>query len=322
MKLSTRLALIAAAFTVGILLLIAFMLQTIYSAMMKDREEQIMATTHLVQQQLRHFVDKEKSGVLSREEAQSRAREAIAGLVAGDNYVFLRDTSGMMLVHPDKRLEGKVSMGAKAQDGRTTMQIYLDALQKGDRVLVEVMTKRQGKDINIPKINGLAKIPEWNWIAGFGMFVDDIDAAFKQQIMSFLAMGVGLVVALCFLITHQIYRTVTREQRTVSQIAGTIASGQLSTSEAPAGQKGVLVDAIHRMQSRLCDVVGNIQKGARVLDGATNDLSGQTGKISEVTRNAAELLAATAAAIEELAVSVDMISQNAMTARENASSAA
>lgn len=69
-------------------------------------------------------------------------------------------------------------MGAKLPDGRTTMQAYLDALKSSDFAFVVDLVKRPKSEALVPKINGVQRIPEWNWMLGFGLFTDDIDAAY------------------------------------------------------------------------------------------------------------------------------------------------
>lgn len=40
-------------------------------------------------------------------------KKTMSGLRDGDDYVFVRDTAGMMLVHPDSRLEGEGEPGGQ-----------------------------------------------------------------------------------------------------------------------------------------------------------------------------------------------------------------
>lgn len=170
-KLSTRLGLIVICAALGAVVLAVVALQTIRSTMLEDRQAQIRLTVDFAGKLAASFVAQEKSGKLSREEAQAKAKEALSTLRSGDDYVFVRTSEGLVVVHTDPRKEGKVDLGSKMPDGRTLMQVYVDSLKASNQSLVEVKTKRPKGEVEVPKINGLVKIPEWDWIVGFGLFV-------------------------------------------------------------------------------------------------------------------------------------------------------
>ena len=102
MKLSTRLGLIVGCAALGALILVFISLQTIRSSMLAGRQEQIRSTVNLAAKQVDVYVALEKAGTLSREDAQAQAKKAMSGLRDGDDYVFVRNTDAMMLVHPDR----------------------------------------------------------------------------------------------------------------------------------------------------------------------------------------------------------------------------
>jgi len=324
MKLSTRLGLIVGCAALGALILVFVALQTIRSSMLADRQEQIRSMVNLTAKQVEVFVALEKSGILSREEAQTQAKLAVSGLRDGDDYVFVRDTSGMMLVHPDKRLEGKVSMGAKVPDGRTLMEVYVDSLKNSDRSLVEIRTKRPGGSVEVPKINGLAKVPAWNWIIGYGLFVDDIDDAYKGYALRFGLIGLAVfavVIALAFVMARKIYAALGGEPEEAARLASAIAAGDLTQRIEKTGAPGSLMQSIQQMQTNLHGIIGHIQESASKVGEASTGLSGQMEHINQAAKHAADAVSSTAAAVEELAVSVDHISQSSRDTETNAGNA-
>ena len=251
MKLSTRLGLIVGCAAIGTLILVFVALQNAHSSMLADRQEHIRSTVNLAAKQVGAYVALEKSGKMPREEAQARAKEAVAGLRDGDDYVFVRDTTGMMLVHPDKSMEGKVSLGAKVPDGRTLFQVYLDALKNSDLAQVEILTKRPKGDVPVPKINGLAKVPEWDWIIGYGMFIDDIDAAYRSYALRFGLIGLVIfaaVIGAAIVMSRSIYRTLGGEPEHAAALALAVAEGDLSQRIEHKGVAGSLMESIGRMQ--------------------------------------------------------------------------
>jgi len=324
MKLSTRLGLIVGCAALGVVVLVFIALQTVHSSMVADRQEQIRSTINLAAKQVGVYVALEKSGKLSRDEAQVLAKQAIAGLRDGDDYVFARNMEGMVLVHPDASREGKVDMGAKVADGRTLMQVYLDSIKTADQSQVEILTKRPKGDKLVPKINGLAKITEWNWILGYGLFVDDIDEAYNAYAFKFGLISLGIfavVIALAVVMSRRIYHTLGGEPEEAARLARAIAAGDLTQRIEQTGAAGSLMESIQKMQTDLHDIIAHIQQNAGKVGEASVNLSGQMDQINQAAKHASDAVSSTAAAIEELAVSVDHISQSSRDTETNATHA-
>ncbi len=263
----------------------------------------------------------EKSGVLTQEEAQNKARQALSSLREGDDYVFVRRMDGTVLVHPDTRKEGQIDLGNKMPDGRTLMQVYVDAVQSSDLALVEIKTNRPKGAVEVSKINGLVKIPEWNWIIGFGLFADDIDNAYWKSAQRFML--VGLLILICVtgavvVMSRKIYRTLGGEPEYAAGTAKAIAEGDLTRRIIHAQVPDSLMESVETMQNNLHRIITTIQTDADRVGQASVSLSRQMTQINDASRTSSDAISSTAAAIEEMAVSVDHISQSAKETEANA----
>jgi len=324
MKLSTRLGLIVGCAALGALILVFVALQTIHASILDERKAQISSMINLAVKQVSVYVALEKAGTLSRDEAQAQAKQAMSGLRDGDDYVFVRDMKGTTLVHPDRRKEGVVDMGATMADGRTLMQVYLDALKTGDQVQVEILTKRPKGDKPVPKINGLGKIPAWDWIIGYGVFIDDVETQYRALALRFGLIGLAVlavVIALAFVMARKIYGALGGEPEVAARVAGAIAAGDLTQRIEKTGSAGSLMDSIQQMQGNLHGIIAHIQESATKVGEASTSLTGQMDQINQAAKHAADAVSSTAAAVEELAVSVDHISQSSRDTETNAGNA-
>jgi methyl-accepting chemotaxis protein len=302
-----------------VLVLIA--LQTMRASMFENRRAEIRMMANLAGKQAEAFLALEKAGKLTREEAQARAKQALSGLRDGDDYVLVRDLKGMVLVHADARKEGTVDLGAKMADGRTTQQIYLDALATTNLALVEISSKRPKGEVFLPKINGIVKIPEWGWIIGFGLFADDIDQAYWKHALQFILIGCLIfagVSATAFLMAKKIYQALGGEPEYAASMAKAIAGGDLGQPIKSAGKPGSLMDSIGVMQAGLREIIESIKRNADQVGQTSSSLSAQMGQIDSSSKRSSDAIASTAAAIEEMAVSVDHISQSAKETEANA----
>ena len=321
MKLSTRLGLIVGCATLGALVLVLVALQTIHSTMLEDRQSQIRLMVSFAGKQAASFLAQEKAGTLTRDEAQAKAKQALSTLREGDDYVFVRNMDGLVLVHTDPRKEGQVDLGSKMPDGRTLMQVYVDAVKASDLALVEIKTKRPKGEVEVLKINGLVKIPEWGWIIGFGLFADDIEQAYWRNALRFMVIGLIIfagVIGAAVLMARKIYRTLGGEPDYAASMARDIAGGDLSQQISHHGTPGSLMESIEQMQSGLHDIIGHIQHNADKVGQASSSLSGLMEQINSSSRQSSDAITSTAAAIEQMAVSVDHISQSAKETEVNA----
>ena len=321
MKLSTRLGLIVGCATLGALVLVLVALQTIHSTMLEDRQSQIRLMVNFAGKQAASFLAQEKAGTLTRDEAQAKAKQALSTLREGDDYVFVRSMDGTVLVHTDPRKEGKVDMGSKMPDGRTLMQVYVDAVKASDLALVEIMTKRPKGEVEVLKINGLVKIPEWGWIIGFGLFADDIEQAYWKNALRFLVIGLVIfagVIAAAALMARKVYRTLGGEPDYAAAMARSIASGDLSQEVSHRGIPGSLMESIETMQAGLHEIIGSIQSNADKVGQASHNLAELMQQINSAAHQSSDAVSSTAAAIEQMAVSVDHISQSAKETEVNA----
>lgn len=321
MKLSTRLGMVVGVAALGTVLLAAASLMILRNTMLSDRHAQIAQTLTLVVRQMALFVAQEKAGTLTREEAQAQAKWVASGLREGDNYVIVRDLSGSLLVFPDPKRVGKVDLGAPSADGRTTHQVYVDALRKRDLAVVEIMAPRPGTKIPVPKLIGVAKIADWDWIVGYGLFIDDIDASYWSHAVRFALMGAILVLVIlvsAVLMARKIVRALGGEPEYAVAMAKAIAGGDLSGKIECVGAADSLMGSVQLMQRNLHDIIETIQHNADAISATSGCLSQQMAQIDVASKQSSEAVSASAASIGEMAISVEHISQSARETEANA----
>ncbi|WP_283149197.1 methyl-accepting chemotaxis protein [Silvimonas soli] len=325
MKLSTRLGLIVASAVIGLIIVAIFALHTLHATMLADRREEIHAVLNLARHQVAFYQDQEKSGKLTRQEAQAKAIEALSGLRDGKNYLWARTKGALGLVHPNPAVIGKVDFGARLANGRTNFENYVVELQDKDFGYFDDMTKRPGTDVEVPKINGVTRIDGWDWLVGFGVFVDDIDQAYWTLAWHFLLIGFAALIvvsALAIVMSRNIYRRLGGEPDYAAEVAQAIASGDLTWQVKLRNGDGSLLGAIAGMQKSLREMIHGIQHGAQELAQASVSLTRQMEQIHTSSRQSSDATSSTAAAIEEMSVSIDQISGSARETEKDSARAA
>ncbi|WP_137938959.1 methyl-accepting chemotaxis protein [Chitinivorax sp. B] len=323
MKLSTRLAIMVTGTIIGLVTITMIALTTVKHTMQQEREMQISTLLRLAHQMVSHYQELEQSGKLPKEEAQTKAKEALTHLRHENDYFFVRGMDDMMHVHPDPKRVGTIDPGAKLPDGRTSGQAYRDALATKNIAFVNTFVARPGsadKETKLPKLNGVIKFEPWGWMIGIGFFTDDIDSAYWRYATSFMLIGILIVVVvvlLAFSMSRRIYSLLGGEPGYAAEVAVAIANGDLARKVASNQARDSLLASIARMQTSLRSMIEGIQQGANALGTSAANLAEQMVHINDAAHNSSDATTSTAAAVQEMTSSVEQISHSARETERN-----
>ena len=200
MKFSTRIWLMAIVSLLCLLIMGSVGLYSVHESMMEVRKVQMNQLLNFANGQLNYFHELEKAGKMTREEAQTKAKEAIGSMRHKGDYFFVRDLSNnVMLVHPIADRVGKADDGGKMKDGRSLVQTYKDELanSKDGKALIWGAAQRSKEDKALyPKLSGIGLFGPWNWLVGTGFFLDDLNDFYWKQAGIVIGFGLALLVAL------------------------------------------------------------------------------------------------------------------------------
>jgi methyl-accepting chemotaxis protein/methyl-accepting chemotaxis protein-3 (ribose and galactose sensor receptor) len=180
-------------------------------------------------------------------------------------------------------------------------------------------------NVDVPKINGVLKIADWDWIVGTGVFLDDIDAIFWKRVWQFLGIGVvvlSCVIGLAVWMSRSIYRVLGGEPAYAAQVAQAIAAGTLNQRIDGQASTDSLLGAMARMQEQLRGMVSLIQHNASQLNHSAHGINQQMVDMTDMANQASDAATSTTAAIQQLSNSVLHISDNAQRTQTQSARAA
>jgi methyl-accepting chemotaxis protein len=228
MQVKTRLMLGGLVAFIGLLVLSATSLMLEKSTMLDDRK---LKTRHLVeaaQSVLVHFHAQEKSGLMSRPEAQAAAAQAIRVMRYQEKeYFWLNDLTTpvpKMIMHPTvPALENKVLDAAnfncatslqngsdgpvQRTDGKKNLFVAFNEVvgASGHGFVTYNWPKPKAgggtTDELFEKLSYVKKFEPWDWVIGSGIYIDDVDSTFWQ-----LALKFGIVVLLVMVVIAVVIR--------------------------------------------------------------------------------------------------------------------
>jgi methyl-accepting chemotaxis protein len=210
---------------------LSYTLTEIRAEMMAQKREQIRSVVDAAVSAARQYVEKAKTGKMPEETAKQTALASIGAMrFAGKNYVFVETFDGTMIANPNPDAIGKNSIDKKDANGRMVGREISDAAKAGSGFVSYDFHKPEETE-DSPKVSFIVGIPEWSWAIGAGMWVDDVDAAFRKVLFGLATILVPAIALLLGLVLFS-SRKVSRLLSTSVGNMNKIAAGDLSVEVA------------------------------------------------------------------------------------------
>lgn len=315
MKLSKQLAILVTLSAIGLIILSLISLNIIRTNLIDSRKHEIKSILSLAKEQINHYVDLEQRGALTRQEAESKVIEALSTMRSGDSYIWANGNDSKSKVHPNKDQLGKT---------QASYQPSLQSLRNVEFVFNIGEYPKAGSAGLYPKINGMTKIPEWQWVFGYGIYMDDLNEDYWNTAFYFLLAGLLIItviiiaaVILARIILRNILKNIGGEPKYVNLVTSRIAAGHLSEPIEGQFEENSLLGYVAKMQQSLKEMVKNIQQSSELLTSSSQSLNEQMEQIFNASRKSSEASHSTAAAIQELSTSIEVIAGSAKETEKN-----
>ncbi len=283
-------------------------------ALMQSRMDQTKRVVEVAVTSIEHEVEHARAGELSREEAQAAAIDNVRQMrYSGQEYFWINDMGPKMVMHPFKpELEGKDLGENQDPTGKRLFVEMVQTVKQQGAGFVAYQWPKPGQPKPVPKISYVAGVPEWGWIVGSGIYVDDVKAEIARQ-RTVIAVVFLVLVVLCLFGTGTIAHLVTRDLHVMVSEAGRAGSGDL-TGRARVSSRdeiGELADAFNRMLEGFAKALGEARDAAMASAQSARELTDSSAAISSGAQEQASSLEETAASLEEMTSTVRQNADNA-----------
>ncbi|AEF53149.1 methyl-accepting chemotaxis protein [Marinomonas posidonica] len=305
MKLSRQLSIIITCAAIGLIILGAVALQTLRTSLIDSGKHEIQTILTLAKEQVAHYIDLEQAGKLSREEAEEKVVETLSHIRYDASYIWANDNNSLSRVHPKSEKIGTFQESYKSDIAK---------LQSVDFAIKISENFKPGTTVQVLKINGMTKLPHWNWVIGFGIYMDDVNAVFVNSAISFGLIGLLILAAIIIVavyIARSILKSIGGEPSYAMSVTSSIADGYLNETIEGKFTENSLLGSIARMQKSLQEMVRNINNGSALLTRSTNSLNEQMQQISSASQKSSDASYSTASAIQELSACIEEIANSA-----------
>ena len=280
-------------------------LLAVYNVALDAKKTQIKSMVEASVSSAEGFVKLAADGKLTTAQAQQEAKVAIGSARYDDgDYFYIYSFSGLTIVHANKQFIGTNRYGARDLFGHLMTAPLIEAAKAGHPIFSSYYAPKAGVTVPLRKISYAVAVPEWGWVIGTGLYVDDLRAAVLAHLFSVLEIILPLLVVFVILFIF-LSRAVSGLLGTMSKSLQRIAGGAFDT-EIPgldrrdefgrmAAAVGVLKDAsiekkrlevvaeAHRAQAEGLRAEADRERAgaARDLDVVLQSVATGLGKLSQ-----------------------------------------
>ena len=194
-RLSRQLSVIIAAALVGLGVIAWVGLDTLHENLLIDRQKQTRNMVESAVTAVDGIYEDFRAGNLSEEEAQRIALTMIRAQRFGeDDYFFVVDRDAMMIAHGANRdLEGQDLSDLRDPNGVALVSMLVEEALSRSGEFVNYQWPRTPDEEPVDKISYAQLFEPWDLIVVTGIYVDDVDALFYEELTDTLT--ICLIVA-------------------------------------------------------------------------------------------------------------------------------
>ncbi|MEQ7919478.1 methyl-accepting chemotaxis protein [Xanthomonas sp. WHRI 1810A] len=307
-----------------ILIVAVLMLCTMAVAMLKQVHDDLYAakalkTMHVVQTAsglLDYYHGLETAGSLTTEQAQKQAMDALRGLRYNQtDYFWINDLRPVMIMHPaNPKLVGQDLSAIKDPDGFQVFNEMVTLAKAKGAGMVNYRWPKPGATDAVAKTSYISLFAPWGWIIGSGVYVDDVEAEFQQQVVKAAAISLSIVVIMALLVIL-IARSIVGPLNATVQAMANIASGEsdLTRSLHTDGNDEVTQLARHfnAFTAKLRQVITQLQASAVGLGQASTELGSSADQAQARSQQQSQQMDLVATAVNEVTYGVQDVAKNA-----------
>jgi len=159
-----------------------------------------------------------KAGALSPSQARQDALRHVRALrygPEGRDYLWIIDLRPAMVMHPYRAdLDGK-DLGSYADArGRLLFQDMVAVVRKSGSGYVEYLWQWKDEPSQVgPKLSYVRLFPDWGWVIGTGVYLDDVAAERRTIIRELVTLSLGFLAAILLVSSFLLFRSLQEVRR-------------------------------------------------------------------------------------------------------------
>ncbi len=328
LRISTRLSLLVGLALTIFAAALVYSLYHYQDAMVAERKSKLAAMDENMLTLFKHYHELETAGTLTREEAQTRAKDAVRALRYEESgYFWINDMNAVIVMHPIKpALDGTDQSGMADPTGKHIFTEFVKAVKASPtgQDFVDYYWPKPGFEEPVLKYSHVAGFAPWGWVVGTGVYADDLAALFRRNAIEMaviLAAGGLATILAAYAIVKSVTGPVMRLKASMQAIAQEDVSGDVPETDRKdeIGEMAKVVSVLRQSVAERAELrIRDSEQQARLDDERTEGERRQRA----VSQGQADAMHTVGEALERLAagdltVSIDAIAPEYAKLRED-----
>ncbi|MHB1456095.1 MAG: DUF294 nucleotidyltransferase-like domain-containing protein [Armatimonadota bacterium] len=243
-------------------------------SLLDRKREMIKELTNSAWSILNSYEKDERSGKITRAQAQAMAISRIEILRYGresKDYFWLQDMKPRMIMHPYRRdLNGKDVSGFRDPRGVQIFVEFADLVRRGREGYVEYVWQwKDDPSRLVPKESYIKGFQPWGWIIGTGIYIEDVKQEIKLIERSLVRTALGITIIVILLLLYVIRQSLELERERADADESLYESTERYRSLVEATTEGTLLVIDNRCRYAnpiFLEMIGAAQDELELLD--------------------------------------------------------
>ena len=280
-SLGTKMALAVGLALFGSVIVAAVALMQFNAVMMADRETKIRNLVELAHGVVGKFEARAKSAELTEEAAKAAAAETLRAVrYDGGEYLWINGLDLKMVMHPTSpKLEGTDLSGLEDKTGKRIFVEFVATVKRSGAGFVTYLWPKPGFAKPVRKLSYVKGFEPWGWVIGTGIYLDDVDEAFRDQALVFAGL-VGLVLIVAGGIAQWMARALSRTFVHLAEAMRRLADGDSNALVPGLGRR----DEAGTMAAAVAVFKENMIRAAELAAAAQAEEAAKQRRVEAVAR--------------------------------------
>jgi methyl-accepting chemotaxis protein len=321
MSLKGKIRLIVAVSAIGLLVIVGLWLNSERTGLLSDRMQSAKDLVNVPYSVLVEQYRLEQEGKLTRAEAQRNALQVIQPMrYDGDNYFWINDTHPTMVMHPTKpELDGKDLTNFKDPAGKALFVDCVNAARNPEGGFVFYQWPKPGRDKPVAKLSYVREFEPWGWVVGTGIYIDDVDTAWRANGKVAAAVGIVCLIVL-LIVSNKVSRSISQRLGEVIGRMKDVAQGEGDLTQRIEIQSSDEIAELGKwfnvFMDKLEKLVLQVARNTRRLASESEAISATSQKQAEGAEEQKSQTTQVAAAMQQMSATVQHISENSNAAAD------
>ncbi|AJQ97911.1 methyl-accepting chemotaxis protein [Gynuella sunshinyii] len=314
LNIAIKIALLSSIAVIAILLLQLRSSLVLRENLFEDRKLETRAVVETAYDVIDFFYQQQQSGAMDNSEAQQQALAIIRSLKYDKSqYFFVLNVNGIMLAHgANASLEGNDSRQVQDPNGVMINQELIKMINSKGQGFINYVWDKTGDKHYVSKITYGRGHKPWGWIVASGIYVDDVDSIFYQNIYkSLFALAVVLVLLLAgsWFIASTITKPVAKLLNVMRSVADKMDL-RLRADLEGKDEVGQIAIALNTMLATVQKSMTSVSETVNTVSTAAKELTGIASSSQQAIRKQSQDIEMVATAMNEMSSTVEEVSKN------------